>query len=330
MDLGAEVAGATWPPLSLWQWRIGAGEAAAATWLKSPRLRESSAVGTVAAVLVDELHAAAGVRRKDDFSPEVVLRWGRRLLARRNADTDGWHLCAGADRRGIGRGGQGRRRLWRLQSRQVPELSSCGLVIANPSDDLVAYSAYAPTRLRSALICAQAMPSQAKQFPKSRLVFRRDKLPLVATFWRYVAYPADRCSSSACVGPIFLIIFFATQPDPSMKWAYWAGLFITAADVLIALALTNASDPNKPPADARIAIGAWPSVRQSSGSDQSSSSSTYDPFSPTAVSFSSSDSGYANLVTTRQATRVTRHLSDLLVKRFRFIVERLRIVLVVE
>jgi len=47
------------------------------------------------------------------------------------------------------------------------------------------------------------------------------------------------------VGPIFLIIFFASQPDPSMKWAYWAGLFITTADVLIALALTKATGEGK-------------------------------------------------------------------------------------
>lgn len=40
------------------------------------------------------------------------------------------------------------------------------------------------------------------------------------------------------VGPIFLIMYFATQPDATIKWMYWAGLFITAADVLIALRLT--------------------------------------------------------------------------------------------
>ena len=71
-------------------------------------------------------------------------------------------------------------------------------------------------------------------------------------------------------GPIFLIIFFATQPDPSMKWAYWAGLFITAAEVLIALAITNASDPKKPPAGVRVA-SAVAKRKQSSGGDQSSS-----------------------------------------------------------
>jgi hypothetical protein len=41
------------------------------------------------------------------------------------------------------------------------------------------------------------------------------------------------------VGPIFLIGYFAAQPDPTLKWMYWWGLFITAADVLIALGLTN-------------------------------------------------------------------------------------------
>jgi hypothetical protein len=41
------------------------------------------------------------------------------------------------------------------------------------------------------------------------------------------------------VGPIFLIGYFAAQPDPTLKWMYWWGRFITAADVLIALGLTN-------------------------------------------------------------------------------------------
>lgn len=43
------------------------------------------------------------------------------------------------------------------------------------------------------------------------------------------------------VGPIFLILFFSFQPEPDGKWLYWAGLFITAADVLIALQITNAA-----------------------------------------------------------------------------------------
>lgn len=46
------------------------------------------------------------------------------------------------------------------------------------------------------------------------------------------------------VGPIFLIVYFSIQPEPDTKWFYWAGLFITAADVLIALAITNAAAPD--------------------------------------------------------------------------------------
>ena len=41
------------------------------------------------------------------------------------------------------------------------------------------------------------------------------------------------------VGPVFLIVYFAAQPDPTLKWMYWFGLFTTAADVLIALALAS-------------------------------------------------------------------------------------------
>jgi hypothetical protein len=108
-------------------------------------------------------------------------------------------------------------------------------------------------------------------------------LRLVATFWRYVRIQLI-VFVFGCVGPIFLIIFFATQPDPSTKWAYWVGLFITAAEVLIALGITNASDPKKPPANSRVA-----KRRQSVSSDDSSSSSTVDPFPSTF--FSSNDSG---------------------------------------
>jgi hypothetical protein len=43
------------------------------------------------------------------------------------------------------------------------------------------------------------------------------------------------------VGPIFLFTYFGSQPDPTLKWMYWAGLLITAADVLIALAITEAT-----------------------------------------------------------------------------------------
>lgn len=39
------------------------------------------------------------------------------------------------------------------------------------------------------------------------------------------------------VGPIFLVGYFVGG-NPTEKWLYWWGLMITAADVLIALAVT--------------------------------------------------------------------------------------------
>ena len=58
------------------------------------------------------------------------------------------------------------------------------------------------------------------------------------TFKRYVVIRAMTLVFGI-VGPIFLVGYFAAQPDPTLKWMYWWGLFITAADVLIALGLTN-------------------------------------------------------------------------------------------
>jgi hypothetical protein len=40
------------------------------------------------------------------------------------------------------------------------------------------------------------------------------------------------------VGPIFLIMFFASAPEPQMRWAYWWGLIITYIDIMVAIALT--------------------------------------------------------------------------------------------
>ena len=60
----------------------------------------------------------------------------------------------------------------------------------------------------------------------------------MSTFKRYIVIQA-MTFVFGIVGPIFLIGYFAAQPDLTLKWMYWWGLFITAADVLIALGLTS-------------------------------------------------------------------------------------------
>jgi len=61
----------------------------------------------------------------------------------------------------------------------------------------------------------------------------------VSTFWIYVRFQLATLVFGI-VGPIFLVGYFATQPDPTLKWMYWWGLIITTADVLIALLITDA------------------------------------------------------------------------------------------
>lgn len=61
-----------------------------------------------------------------------------------------------------------------------------------------------------------------------------------STFKRYLAIQGMTLVCGI-VGPIFLFVYFAAQPDTTIRWMYWAGLFITAADVLIALAITSAT-----------------------------------------------------------------------------------------
>lgn len=64
----------------------------------------------------------------------------------------------------------------------------------------------------------------------------------MSTFKRYLRIQAMTLAFGA-VGPIFLVIYFAAQPDSTIRWMYWWGLFITAADVLAALWLTADSTP---------------------------------------------------------------------------------------
>lgn len=64
----------------------------------------------------------------------------------------------------------------------------------------------------------------------------------MSTFWRYLRIQA-MVFVVGIVGPIFLTVYFAAQPDPTLKWMYFAGLVITAVEILIALELTRISAP---------------------------------------------------------------------------------------
>lgn len=58
------------------------------------------------------------------------------------------------------------------------------------------------------------------------------------TFKRYLWIQLQMFMYGGLVGPIFLFIYFGVTPNHDLKWMYWWGLFITAADVLIALGIT--------------------------------------------------------------------------------------------
>jgi hypothetical protein len=60
-------------------------------------------------------------------------------------------------------------------------------------------------------------------------------------FWRYVRVQLF-VLLCGIVGPIFLFVYFAVQPEPDLKWMYYIGLVITAADVLIAIGIANSAD----------------------------------------------------------------------------------------
>jgi hypothetical protein len=56
---------------------------------------------------------------------------------------------------------------------------------------------------------------------------------------RYIKSQITVLICGGLVGPIFLAVYFATGQSGLLKWMFWVGLLITAADVLIALALAN-------------------------------------------------------------------------------------------
>jgi hypothetical protein len=67
----------------------------------------------------------------------------------------------------------------------------------------------------------------------------------VQTFKRYLVFQG-MMFVFGIVGPIFLIGYFASQPDPTLRWMYWWGLFITFFDVLLALRLTKSTEVKAP------------------------------------------------------------------------------------
>ncbi|WP_328356101.1 hypothetical protein OG976_26740 [Mycobacterium sp. NBC_00419] len=60
----------------------------------------------------------------------------------------------------------------------------------------------------------------------------------MSTLWTYLRIQA-MIFVFGIVGPLFLILYFVIQPDPTVKWMYYIGLVVTAVDVLIALILTE-------------------------------------------------------------------------------------------
>src|ERR1700755_212140 len=60
----------------------------------------------------------------------------------------------------------------------------------------------------------------------------------MSTFWRYVRIQLF-VLLCGIVGPIFLVIYFASGGMAEMKWMFYAGVLITALDVLIALGITG-------------------------------------------------------------------------------------------
>lgn len=57
--------------------------------------------------------------------------------------------------------------------------------------------------------------------------------------WRYLKSQIWVLVCGGLVGPIFLAVYFASGQSGLLKWMFWVGLLITAADVLVAIALAT-------------------------------------------------------------------------------------------
>jgi len=57
--------------------------------------------------------------------------------------------------------------------------------------------------------------------------------------WRYVKAQAMVLGFGGLVGPIFLIVYFATGRQPDLSWMFYSGLLVTACDVVAAVLLAG-------------------------------------------------------------------------------------------
>jgi Short C-terminal domain len=65
--------------------------------------------------------------------------------------------------------------------------------------------------------------------------------------WHYAKAQLWVLLCGGLVGPIFLAVYFATGQSGLLKWMFYVGLLITAADILIALAIAPAGPGPAPP-----------------------------------------------------------------------------------
>ena len=82
-------------------------------------------------------------------------------------------------------------------------------------------------------------------------------------FARYLKSQLMVLLCGGLVGPIFLVVYFALGQLDILKWMFFVGLFITAADVLISLALANwaRSPRRRPRRSSRAVCWRWPRSR---------------------------------------------------------------------
>ena len=78
--------------------------------------------------------------------------------------------------------------------------------------------------------------------------------------WRYIKAQLMVLLCGGLVGPIFVAVYFATGQSGLLKWMFYVGLLITAADMLIALASPTSvrSRRPRPRPSSRAACWHWP------------------------------------------------------------------------